>query len=213
MKKIITKAVKLIETFQFNWYFFLTQYQILYFCFPICFLLYVFSNAEMPPNRRHFCLIHIISICQLLERHCKQYRFADHYTFTAQRCSVGTTLLDSTFSPSLRCFSDTASGIACENLYVFSCRRSVPCSGTHLLFTLFQFATHGCVMLTRQIKMHFFRFTSKAHFYLSPFASRIQARKKQLQAFLLITAIYILLNFQRYFVSNFIFLLQLFDLF
>ena len=61
-------------------------------------------------------------------------RSADHYSFTVQRCSVGTTLLDSTFSPALDCFSDTASGIACASLYTFSYRRSVPCSGTHLLF-------------------------------------------------------------------------------
>ena len=72
-------------------------------------------------------------------------RSADHYSFTVQRCSVGTTLLDSTFSPALDCFSDTASGIACENLYVFSSRRSVPCLGTPLLF----YAVSTCHMKVR----------------------------------------------------------------
>ena len=56
------------------------------------------------------------------------------YDFTSQRCSVGTTLLASILSLTLGCFSDTANGIAYETLYVFSCRRSVPCSVTPLLF-------------------------------------------------------------------------------
>ena len=97
----------------------------------------------------------------------------NYFTYTAQRCSVGTTLLDSTYSPALDC-SATPQAVSPVKPSMFSPAAEVSPIREHLcFFTLTQFATHGCVMLTRQPKMHFFRFTPKAHFCLSPIASRI----------------------------------------
>ena len=115
--------------------------------------------------------------------------FNDCYYFSSQRCSVGTTLLDSTLSPAL-VLSATPQAVSPVQASTPSPAAEVSPTRWHIcFFTLFQFATHGCVMLTRHTKMQFLRFTTKSHFCLSPFASRILTAKKQLQALLLITAI------------------------
>ena len=105
-----------------------------------------------------------------------KYYFDDRHTFTSQRCSTGTTLLDFTFLPFSDC-SAKPQAISLLNDSTLSPTAEVSPSREHLCsFTLSQFVTHRCVMLIRQTKMHFFRFSPKAHFCLSHFASRMENR-------------------------------------
>ena len=93
-----------------------------------------------------------------------------------QRCSAGTTLLDSTCSPASSCPA-TPQAVSLVNGSTLSLTAEVSPVREHLCsFTLSKSATHGCVMLIRQTKMHFFRFSPKAHFCLSHFASRMENR-------------------------------------
>ena len=105
-----------------------------------------------------------------------QLKIFNPYSFPAQRCSTGTTLLNYTFLPFADC-SAKPQAVSLVNGSTLSLTTEVSPAREHLcFFTLSQFATHGCVMLTRQIKMQFLRFSTKSHFYLSPFASRMENR-------------------------------------
>lgn len=93
-----------------------------------------------------------------------KYCFDDRYTFTAQRCSVGTTLLDSTFSPALGCLA-TPQAVSPVQASTPSPTAEVSPVREHLCsFTQFQFATQEVRHAHSPAKNALFPLCSKSTF-------------------------------------------------
>ena len=162
----------------------------------------------MSPKREHLCFFTLFQFATYRSETASSIAFENLYTFSNRRSvPFGNT------SAFLRYFNLLLIGAKLQTVSLLQASTLSPIaevspSGTPLLTLHYFNLLHTGASCSLASPKYNFSASLRNHILVCLLSHHaFRQEKKQLQAFLLITAIYILLNFQMHFVSNFIFLL------